>query len=209
MKPILFTIFSLSILLTSCADKAETNTSLSVSNSINVPSEIPQTIVDLTELHYNNKTSLWTLKDQLYSGYGQSYYPDSLPKEKIAILNGRKENQSLAWYPDGHLKQVANYHKGKLHGEKKKWSSDVNHGLVAELNYELGKAQGEQKQWYPTGELFKTLNMNMGREEGIQQGYRKNGALFANYEAKEGRNFGLKKATLCFGLDNENKDYEK
>ena len=44
----------------------------------------------------------------------------------------------------------------------------------------------------------------MGKEEGIQQAFRKNGDLFANYEAKEGRIFGLKKAALCFGLEDEN-----
>ena len=31
----------------------------------------------------------------------------------------------------------------------------------------------------------------------------------ANYEAKEGRTFGLKKASLCFGLEDENIQYEK
>jgi antitoxin component YwqK of YwqJK toxin-antitoxin module len=73
----------------------------------------------------------------------------------------------------------------------------------------LGKAHGEQKQWYPTGELYKKLNMNMGKEEGIQQAFRKNGDLYANYEAKEGRIFGLKKAALCYGLEDENIKYEK
>ena len=43
----------------------------------------------------------------------------------------------------------------------------------------------------------------MGQEEGLQQAFRKNGDLYANYEAKEGRIFGLKKAALCFGLQNE------
>ena len=43
----------------------------------------------------------------------------------------------------------------------------------------------------------------MGKEEGIQQAFRKNGDLFANYEAREGRIFGLKKAALCFGLEDE------
>ena len=43
----------------------------------------------------------------------------------------------------------------------------------------------------------------MGKEEGIQQAFRKNGDLYANYEAKNGRIFGLKKASLCFGLENQ------
>ena len=43
----------------------------------------------------------------------------------------------------------------------------------------------------------------MGKEKGIQRAYRKNGALYANYEAKNGRIFGLKKASLCFGLEDQ------
>lgn len=43
----------------------------------------------------------------------------------------------------------------------------------------------------------------MGKEEGLQQAFRENGVLFANYEAKDGRVFGLKKAKLCFGLEDE------
>lgn len=48
----------------------------------------------------------------------------------------------------------------------------------------------------------------MGMEEGIQQTFRKNGALYANYEAKEGRIFGLKKAALCYGLEDQSIQYE-
>ena len=51
--------------------------------------------------------------------------------------------------------------------------------------------------------IFQKINLNMGREEGVQQAFRKNGALFANYEAKDGRIFGLKRATLCFSLEEE------
>ena len=208
VKYIILLAFSLCLCLISCSQDKETN-ALLPSNPIETVLEIPNTIVIDTLLHYNNKTSRWTLDSQLYSGYAVSYYQDSILKEKTGILNGKKQNQTTRWYPDRHLKQVANYYKGKLHGEKKKWSSDANHTLISQLNYHLGKAHGEQKLWYPSGQLFKKLNLSMGKEEGIQQGFRKNGNLFANYEAKEGRIFGLKKATLCFGLEDENIQYEK
>ena len=149
------------------------------------------------------------LNNTPYSGYAVSYYSDSTLKEKIGILNGKTESQSLTFYEDGHLKQLSNYRNGKLHGEKKLWSSNTSHVLLSHLNYQFGKPHGEQKTWYPTGELHKILNMNMGKEDGIQQAFRKNGALYANYEAKEGRIFGLKKAALCFGLEDEDIQYEK
>lgn len=201
-------VFSLTIFLASCTKKTETKISLTP-DQVTTVMEIPDTTVLKSLLLYHNKTSRWTLNGQLYSGYAVSFYQDSILKEKIGMLNGKKQNQAIQWYPDGHYKQVANYHTGKLHGAKKTWSTDANHILISQLSYYLGKAHGEQKVWYPTGELFKKLNLNMGQEEGIQQAFRKNGDLYANYEAKEGRIFGLKKAALCFGLDDETIQYEK
>ena len=170
---------------------------------------VPDQLVDKAELDYDNKTSLWTWNDQLFSGYAVTLYADGTEKEKFGILDGRKQNQSVQRYPDGHFKLMANYNRGKLHGEKKAWSPDATHILVSHLNYVSGKVHGEQKQWYPTGELYKKINVNMGKEEGIQQAYRKNGVLYANYEAKNGRTFGMKKAALCFGIEDQNIRYEK
>ncbi len=181
----------------------------SPSSNIDLFLEVPETIVVKSALQYNPKTSLWTLNDQLYSGYAVSFYQDSTLKEKIGILDGKKQNEAIQWFPDGHLKNVTNYHKGKLHGEKKIWSADSVHVLIAQFNYHTGKAHGEQKKWYPSGELFKKLNLNRGKEEGIQQAFRKNGVLYANYEAREGRIFGLKKAALCYGLEDEKIQLEK
>ncbi len=164
---------------------------------------IPDLEVEKSSLFYDTERSLWTLNEELYSGYATSFYEDGTLKEKIGILKGRKQNESNSWFPDGHFKQTANYHLGKLDGEKKSWSSDTSHVLISHLNYHLGKAHGEQKKWYVTGEIFKIMNLNMGKEEGMQQAFRKNGDLFANYEAREGRIFGLKKSALCFGLEEE------
>ena len=118
MKHIFLTLFSLGALLTSCREQQDTKP-LSSSILAETLLEIPNTIIDHADLCYDNKTSLWTLNDQLYSGYAVSYYQDSVLKEKSGILEGKKQNQAIQWYPDGHYKQVANYHRGKLHGEKK------------------------------------------------------------------------------------------
>lgn len=203
--PILFLVL---ISIASCVEKTDVdNVEASISRDILV--EIPDTTVDISLLQYENKTSLWTLNSQLYSGYAISHYHNNVLKEKTGFLNGRKQNQSTLWFPDEQIKRITNYHKGKLHGVKKSWSPDEKHVLVSQLNYHTGKAHGEQKFWYTTGEVYKILNLNMGREDGIQKAFRKNGKLYANYEAKEGRIFGLKKAALCFGLEDENIKYEK
>ena len=43
-----------------------------------------------------------------------------------------------------------------------------------------------------------------GQEEGLQRAWRQNGKLYVNYEAKHGRIFGLKRASLCYELNDEN-----
>ena len=200
-------IFLFPLLIFGCLKQSEKN-SLIVTEEIFLALDIPEVEIEKSALNYNNKKSLWTIDGKLFSGYAISYFEDGTMQEKVGILEGKKQNESIAWYPDGYLKQVAKYHIGKLHGEKKYWSSDSTHVLISQLNYSLGKAHGKQKKWYPTGEVFKVLNLNMGKEEGIQQAFRKNGDLFANYEAREGRIFGLKKAALCFGLESEIVQYE-
>ena len=208
MKYFVPILFLLLILVASCTEKTDIkNVEAAILSDTLV--EILDTTVDISLLQYENKTSLWTLNSQLYSGYALSHYDDGVLKEKTGFLNGKKQNQSTLWFPDKQLKRITNYHNGKLHGVKKSWSSDESHILVSQLNYHKGKAHGEQKFWYSTGEVYKILNLNMGREDGLQKAFRKNGGLYANYEAKEGRIFGLKKTALCFGLEDETIKYEE
>ena len=210
MKWITLAILPLTILVTSCAEKRAGAEKVNVVAATEILVEaVPEVTVEKSMVTYHRETSLWTLYNEPYSGYFVTFYPDGSLKEKTGVFNGKKQNQSIKWYPDGHLQEVASYHEGKLHGVKKFWSSDTSHVLVKQLNYQFGKAHGAQKQWYPTGELYKKLNMNMGREEGMQQAFRKNGDLYANYEARNGRIFGLKKAALCYGLEDENIRYER
>lgn len=203
MNNIYFLILALCILTISCKERKTMKNLQTANPTETISIKIPDTTVDKSELFYNKKSSVWTLNGKLYSGSAVSFYPDGSLQEKINILNGKKESQAIQWYPNGDFKQIAHYHKGKLHGVKKVWLSNIKHILTAQLIYQNGKPHGEQRTWYPSGELHKILNLNMGREEGIQQAYRKNGFLYANYEAKEGRIFGLKKAALCYGLEEE------
>lgn len=195
-------IVVVSLLALGCSKQSNVSTDLQELDdlpSINIPSKT----VDLSLLNYDNQTSIWTLDGERFSGYGVRYYEDGSLQEKFGVYNGKKQNEAEHWYPDGHLKHWAQYHQGKLHGVKKSWTPEAPHILIAHLQYRFGKAHGLQKKWYTSGEIFKILQLNMGREEGIQQAFRKNGDLFANYEAKDGRIYGLKKASLCYELENE------
>lgn len=198
-KPILFILFSF---LVGCSTNNTKEAPPVGEETIEVLA-VPDTAIDKALLTYDRKKSVWTYQDKLFSGYAVSKFENDSMMQKFGILNGKKENQSIDWSPNGLVRSISNYHLGKLHGEKKTWSNDSAHVLIAHLNYYLGKVHGEQKKWYPTGEIFKILHIEMGKEEGVQQAFRKNGILFANYEAKAGRIFGLKKAALCFGLEDQ------
>ena len=200
-------IFVISILhLAACTEQVNPDIAKPLLEIV-IPLEVPSNIINKSKLHYNPKISLWTEDKKPFSGYAVSYFPDSTLMIKIGILEGKKQNETKEWYSDGHIKYSTNYHKGKLHGEKKSWSPDSTHHLLGHLNYHLNKAHGIQKKWYSTGEIFKVLHLNKGKEEGIQQAFRKNGNLYVNYEARAGRIFGLKRSTLCFELEDEKIQY--
>ena len=198
-------LFSLLIFVvfvfTSCSTEHDSDENGETVKQITI--RVPNKHIPKNQLTYNNQTSEWSLGENLFSGYAIELNEHNDTIQKMGIGNGKLENQTTTWFPNGQLFSVANYHVGKLHGEQKRWSMDSSYVQVAHYNYVNGKMHGEQKKWYPTGEIFQILHLNMGQEEGLQQAFRKNGVLFANYEAKEGRVFGLKKAALCFGLENQ------
>lgn len=202
MKIYFWTFLLLIFFLLACSNPKE-NT---IPNSqIDLSIKIPETnIVLKSALQFDQKSATWSLDSLPYSGFVVTYHPNKTLKEKFGVLKGKKHDKFIQWYTDGHYKNSTDYHMGKVHGEKKLWSDDSTHVLIAHFKYQNGKPHGLQKKWYATGELFKKINLNNGKEEGIQQAFRKNGDLYSNYEAKEGRIFGLKKAALCYTLEDEN-----
>ena len=164
---------------------------------------IPQYFIQKDSLRYDRKTSIWYQEDSPFSGYAEIHLSNGQLYEQFGVLNGRMQNQSIEWFPNGEVRRIAHYHHGKLHGENKIWSQDSGYVLIAHLNYTLGKVDGLQRKWYTTGEVYQELNFDMGKEKGKQKAYRKNGAMYANYEAINGRIFGLMRANLCVDLENQ------
>ncbi len=193
---LLRTILALSMILSSCADHSQ-------HIEAGTTPAIKDTSVSEKKLTYQKENSLWTLNGQAFSGYAVTKYEDGSLKRKFGILNGKKQNEDTVWFPDRKINSITNYHHGKLHGQKKIWTSKPSYSLIADYNFNMGKGEGKQTKYYPTGELFQIIHLSNGKEEGLQQAYRKNGDLYANYEAKNGRIFGMKKAALCYGLDDQ------
>lgn len=115
MRLFLSVISLICIFLASCSDESPSDALKNATEYAELGT-IPAREVNVASLDFDNKTSLWKLNNTLYSGFAVSFYEDSTKKECIGILDGKKENLSLKWYPDGRLKLKASYHKGKLHG---------------------------------------------------------------------------------------------
>ncbi len=166
---------------------------------------IPDTEWKQDEVYYDRSQSLWrTIQDSSeVSGRITFYFNEHAMAKEIPVFNGKKEGVQRTYFPNGQLKFEESYSNNKLHGKVRRWGIEEGHQLLAELNYEDGKLHGKQRKWYPSGELHKLLNLVAGKEDGMQKAFRKNGALYANYEAKNGRVFGLKRANLCYELENE------
>lgn len=194
-------VFILFMAISGCTEKEEKP---QINKFPELPSlTVPDISVNFDLLSFDRKVSIWNLEGKPFSGYAEKKYSNGNLKNRFGILDGKMQNAAIEWYSDGAIKDSANYYQGKLHGEKKAWIPDSSHLLIAHLNYYKGKVHGKQKKWYPTGELFQELNLEMGQEKGIQKAYRKNGVLYVNYEAKNGRIFGMKKAALCFQLEDQ------
>jgi len=139
--------------------------------------------------------------DQPFTGRVVSTFANDIIQESIEYVSGRKYGHHKKWFANGELAFDARWQNGLLDGISTSWWSNGN--KRSETNQVLGKLHGVQLQWYPSGNIFKQRNMNMGVEEGLQRSWRENGKVYNNYEAKNGRIFGLKRASLCFQLDNE------
>ena len=157
--------------------------------------------VERSSLELNPNEGLVYYQNEPFTGTSVSYYHNGNLAEFIDYLDGKKHGFFRKFFENSELSFDSQYINGKQHGTAKSWWENGN--LRAALNYENGIAHGMQKQWYKSGAKFKFIHLVNGREEGLQQSWRENGKLYNNYEARNGRIFGLKRANLCYDLDNE------
>lgn len=147
------------------------------------------------------KQGLFYFKGELFSGLAKSFYPSGILAEEIQYKNGKKQGFYKKYFRNGQLSFSAQYVNAKRNGLSTSWWSNGN--IRSESNFLEGKPSGVQKQWYKSGAKFKILNLLDGHEEGKQQSWRENGKIYSNYQAINGRIFGLKRANLCYKLEDE------
>ena len=188
-KPLL-TFLSLLLLVASCNS----------SNSGAINLERPRVLHE-DSLALNRSNGTFTHLGKLFNGQSILLYSSGSVSRTIDYKNGKKDGSLRMFYPNGKISYQAIYRNGKLDGPIESWWKNGN--KRSESYYKEGKVHGIQKQWYSSGEIFKILRFNQGIEDGLQTAWRKNGKIYTNYEAKNGRIFGLKRATLCYTLEDE------
>lgn len=162
--------------------------------------------VDKFSLVLDQQQGIVIFEGKRYSGAAVDLYDNEQIAESVAYVEGKKHGPSKKYFDNGVLSFEANYSQGKLDGLSKSYWKDGS--LRSATFFVEGIVHGTQRQWYKSGQLFKELNYNMGVEEGMQKAWRENGAIYNNYEAKNGRIFGLKRAALCYELEEEMMVYE-
>ena len=185
--------------LSACAKTAKET--IKVSEQQIVYKEIKELEVPKDALELIPEKGMWYYQDAPFNGYAVRYYANEKIAERIGYFNGKKEGIAKKWFKNGTLQKTSHYHANRLHGaETMWWSTGV---LAAKLTYYRGFKEGTQQRWYANGQLSRKTHYTKGKEEGIQQAWLENGKIYVNYEAKNGRSFGLRKAKLCFALENE------
>lgn len=199
-----FFLLFLLLILVQCIESPSEDKARAVVNITN-EMEAPKVVDSLTVLNKNlildQLKGVWFYNQNPFNGYAVKYYSDGTLKEKIGFINGKREGVAKRWSENGVLRWQVNYKKNKLVGTYKTWWE--NGALAEKSTYKNGILEGEQQYWYDSGQLAKLRQLEQGKENGMQQAWLKNGTLYVNYEAKNGRVFGLKRANLCYQLEDE------
>jgi len=196
------TLVHLCLLVGICSCGQERSTALLGNSSID-RSELAS--VNSRDLVLRAQEGLFCYNNQPFTGLAVRHYADSALAEEVVYIDGKREEVLKRWFPNGQLSQKACYRNGRLHGLSLTWWEDGT--PRSEANFENGKPHGLQKQWYRSGAIFKEQRLVHGIEEGMQKAWRENGKLYVNYEARNGRIFGLKKAGLCYEVEDEIAQY--
>lgn len=185
--------------LSACAKTTEETTAVSEQQIVYKEIKEVEVVKDALELH--PEKGMWFYQDSPFNGYAVRYYVNGNLAERIGFYEGKKEGITKKWFDNGQLQKTSYYSANKLHGEENSWWSTGT--IAAQLNYRNGYKNGTQQRWYANGQISRKTHYTLGKEEGIQQAWLENGKIYVNYEAKNGRSFGLRKAKLCYALEDE------
>jgi antitoxin component YwqK of YwqJK toxin-antitoxin module len=92
--------------------------------------------------------------DHLYLGYygdNHCWYPDGKLKGVSHFSKGRQHGKQITWYPDGTLRRSWYWHYGEFHG---RWMEWYENGVTSfQGHYRYGKKHGKWWEWYENGRM--------------------------------------------------------
>ena len=92
--------------------------------------------------------------DHLYLGYygdNHCWYPDGKLKGVSHFSKGRQHGKQISWYADGTLRRIWNWHYGEFHG---RWMEWYENGVTSfQGHYRYGKKHGKWWEWYENGRM--------------------------------------------------------
>lgn len=203
LKSLSYLITLLIVLSCSNSSKNELNVEKNTLKEQDNDFYIPNNLVHKDSLRLIQNLGIWKLNSVPFNGYAVKYHKNGQLSEKVGYYNGKKEGKGLFWFSDGLLKKEIFYKNNKIEGPLKLWSPNPKSVLVKEFNFSKGIQHGVQKKWHTNGQIAQIRNLEYGKEIGLQQAWLRNGKQYINYEVINGRAFGLKKAQLCYELENE------
>ena len=174
-------------------------------DEIQVDFKVPDVNIPKAWLKLDQNDGKWYYKGQAYNGYAFVCHGNGAFRELTGYINGKRQGPAFKWFEDGSLSSQKNYNANRLEGIAKTWWPNGVQSTASK--YQNRQRHGTQIKWYANGQMAQRRSFNRGKEEGLQQAWLPTGKLYANYEAKNGRIFGLKKASLCYGLEDEKIQY--
>ncbi|MBK0382337.1 hypothetical protein I5M32_05125 [Pedobacter sp. SD-b] len=134
-----------------------------------------------------------------YSGYIYSLYPQTNDTMEVKCYYLGKEHGNWRKYSiKGTLTESRFFVNGAKEGELKAWWPDGKRKL--DYHFQNDEYEGNYKEWNYNGQLILNLNYHKGYEEGVEQMFYDNGNIRANYIIKNGRRFGLLGTKNCVNV---------
>ena len=92
--------------------------------------------------------------DQLFIGHYGDYYswfPDGKLRGIVRFARGKQHGEQVSWYADGSLSKIWNWHYKKPHG---RWMEWYENGVTSfQGHYRHGKKDGKWWEWYENGSM--------------------------------------------------------
>ncbi len=117
-----------------------------------------------------------------------TYYRDGSLKETIAVKDGKRHGQDIAYFPNGKIRFIGNYALGKANGEFKNYHR--NGKIESEYTYVNDIQQGKRINYYADGSIQSTYNVKDDNYDGPYEEFFPNGKLSEKGTYKKGVSVG-------------------